>query len=126
MAVPTVHLLDYVAGNVRSLVNAIERLGFNVEWIKEPADVSKAEVRDQFLNISIPAIHMSNQVYNCFHRNLFFLELGTLVTVCLNSLPVGTSSPSVNISSQASRFWEYVWGYRRFLKALKRIQLSLA
>jgi glutamine amidotransferase/cyclase len=44
MAIPTVHLLDYVAGNVRSLVNAIEKLGFNVEWIKEPADISKAEV----------------------------------------------------------------------------------
>jgi len=42
---PTVHLLDYVAGNVRSLVNAIEKLGFTVEWIKEPADISKAEVR---------------------------------------------------------------------------------
>ncbi|KAH0559108.1 hypothetical protein GP486_004327 [Trichoglossum hirsutum] len=40
---PTVHLLDYVAGNVRSLVNAIEKVGFTVEWIKEPADVSKAE-----------------------------------------------------------------------------------
>ncbi|KAI9771683.1 MAG: Histidine biosynthesis bifunctional protein hisB [Geoglossum simile] len=40
---PTVHLLDYVAGNVRSLVNAIEKLGYTVEWVKEPADVSKAE-----------------------------------------------------------------------------------
>src|SRR5205814_10658039 len=41
---PTVHLLDYVAGNVRSLVNAIEKLGYTVEWIKEPQDVVKAEV----------------------------------------------------------------------------------
>ncbi|KAI9812634.1 MAG: Histidine biosynthesis bifunctional protein hisB [Pycnora praestabilis] len=40
---PTVHLLDYVAGNVRSLVNAIEKLGYTVEWIREPADVAKAE-----------------------------------------------------------------------------------
>ena len=45
MAMPTVHLLDYVAGNVRSLVNAIEKLGFSVEWVKEPADISKAEVQ---------------------------------------------------------------------------------
>ena len=126
MAVPTVHLLDYVAGNVRSLVNAIEKLGFNVEWIKEPADVSKAEVRDRVLNTSIPTIHKFNQMYNYFHRNLFFLGLGTLATACLNSLPVGTSSPSVHISSQASRFWEYAWGYRHFLKVLKRIPLSLA
>lgn len=42
---PTVHLLDYVAGNVRSLVNAIENIGYTVEWIKEPKDVNRAEVR---------------------------------------------------------------------------------
>ena len=41
---PTVHLLDYVAGNVRSLVNAIEKLGWTVEWVKSPADVQKADV----------------------------------------------------------------------------------
>ena len=38
------HILDYVAGNVRSLANAVERLGYTVEWIKEPSDISKAEV----------------------------------------------------------------------------------
>lgn len=42
---PTVHLLDYVAGNVRSLVNAIEKVGYTVEWVKLPADVPSAEVR---------------------------------------------------------------------------------
>lgn len=41
---PTVHLLNYVAGNIRSLVNAIEKLGWTVEWIKSPEDVAKAEV----------------------------------------------------------------------------------
>jgi glutamine amidotransferase/cyclase len=41
---PTVHLLDYVAGNVRSLVNAIEKVGYTVEWVKSPADVPSAEV----------------------------------------------------------------------------------
>ncbi|KAF1940715.1 imidazole glycerol phosphate synthase HisHF [Clathrospora elynae] len=40
---PTVHLLDYVAGNVRSLVNAIEKVGYTVEWVKTPADVPSAE-----------------------------------------------------------------------------------
>ncbi|KAF2230417.1 imidazole glycerol phosphate synthase HisHF [Viridothelium virens] len=40
---PSVHLLDYVAGNVRSLVNAIEEVGFTVEWIKSPADIANAE-----------------------------------------------------------------------------------
>ena len=42
---PTVHLLDYAAGNVRSLVNAIEKVGWQVEWIKSPEDVAKAEVK---------------------------------------------------------------------------------
>ncbi|KAF2687661.1 imidazole glycerol phosphate synthase HisHF [Lentithecium fluviatile CBS 122367] len=40
---PTVHLLDYVAGNVRSLVNAIEAVGYTVAWVKSPADVPAAE-----------------------------------------------------------------------------------
>ncbi|KAH6641900.1 hypothetical protein F5144DRAFT_610577 [Chaetomium tenue] len=40
---PKVHLLDYVAGNVRSLVNAIEKVGYEVEWIRSPEDVKNAE-----------------------------------------------------------------------------------
>ncbi|KAI9828231.1 MAG: Histidine biosynthesis bifunctional protein hisB [Phylliscum demangeonii] len=40
---PKVHLLDYVAGNIRSLVNAIERLGYKVEWIKDPSDIPHAK-----------------------------------------------------------------------------------
>lgn len=42
---PTVHLLDYVAGNVRSLANAIEKLGYEIEWVRSPEDVEKAEVQ---------------------------------------------------------------------------------
>jgi glutamine amidotransferase/cyclase len=41
---PVVHLLDYVAGNVRSLVNAIETLGWSVKWIKSPDEAAEAEV----------------------------------------------------------------------------------
>ena len=41
---PTVYLLDYVAGNVRSLVNAIEKLGYTIQWIKEPKDIDNADV----------------------------------------------------------------------------------
>jgi hypothetical protein len=41
---PTVHMLDYVAGNVRSLVNAIEKVGYTVVWVRSPADVPSAEV----------------------------------------------------------------------------------
>ncbi|KAK4221512.1 hypothetical protein QBC38DRAFT_125625 [Podospora fimiseda] len=40
---PKVYLLDYVAGNVRSLVNAIERVGYEVDWIRSPEDVAKAD-----------------------------------------------------------------------------------
>ncbi|KAI1477382.1 imidazole glycerol phosphate synthase HisHF [Daldinia eschscholtzii] len=40
---PTVHLLDYVAGNVRSLVNAVEKCGYSVEWVRSPEEVSRAE-----------------------------------------------------------------------------------
>ncbi|GBB97919.1 hypothetical protein RclHR1_00310047 [Rhizophagus clarus] len=37
------YLLDYGAGNVRSLVNAVNRLGYEIEWVKEPDDILKAE-----------------------------------------------------------------------------------
>lgn len=42
---PVIHMLDYAAGNIRSLVNAIEKLGWQVEWIRSPEDVHKADVR---------------------------------------------------------------------------------
>lgn len=45
---PTIHLLDYAAGNIRSLVNAIEKLGWEVEWIRSPEDVAKADVGMHF------------------------------------------------------------------------------
>jgi glutamine amidotransferase/cyclase len=44
---PTVHLLDYVAGNVRSLVNAINKVGYEVEWVRSPEEVAKAHVSRQ-------------------------------------------------------------------------------
>lgn len=53
---PTVHLLDYVAGNVRSLVNAIEKLGYQVDWVRSPEDVVKAEVRRCRNEISLIAL----------------------------------------------------------------------
>lgn len=48
-----VHLLDYVAGNIRSLVNAIERVGGQVEWIRTPDQVKDAEVWQRNLFILI-------------------------------------------------------------------------
>ena len=41
---PTVHLLDYIAGNVRSLANAIEKLGYTIQWIRQPEEIENAEV----------------------------------------------------------------------------------
>lgn len=41
---PTVHVLDYVAGNVRSLANAIEKLGYTIKWVKSPSEIADAEV----------------------------------------------------------------------------------
>ena len=41
---PKVHLLDYAAGNIRSLVNAIEKVGWEVAWITSPDEVANAEV----------------------------------------------------------------------------------
>ncbi|SLM38659.1 imidazole glycerol phosphate synthase hishf [Lasallia pustulata] len=55
---PTVQLLDYVAGNIRSLVNAIEKLGYDIEWIKSPDDLERASkliVGTQPLSDSISA-----------------------------------------------------------------------
>ena len=45
---PTVHLLDYVAGNVRSLANAIEKLGYTIAWIEEPKDIESAEASNKY------------------------------------------------------------------------------
>ena len=45
-SMPTVHLLDYVAGNIRSLVNAINKVGYDVEWIRSPQDIQHASVRE--------------------------------------------------------------------------------
>lgn len=40
---PRLYILDYGAGNVRSLANSITRLGYDFEWIKEDADFDKAD-----------------------------------------------------------------------------------
>ncbi|KAJ2474991.1 Histidine biosynthesis bifunctional protein hisB, partial [Coemansia sp. RSA 2052] len=37
------YLLDYGAGNVRSLLNAVEKLGHQIEYIKTAADFAHAD-----------------------------------------------------------------------------------
>ena len=43
-AKPRVHLLDYGAGNVRSLRNALDQLGFEVVEVTTPSDIAAAKV----------------------------------------------------------------------------------
>ncbi|OCF33593.1 imidazoleglycerol phosphate synthase, cyclase subunit [Kwoniella heveanensis CBS 569] len=40
---PKLYILDYGAGNVRSLANSIKKLGYEFEWIKDESDFDKAE-----------------------------------------------------------------------------------
>ncbi|HDL90464.1 MAG TPA: imidazole glycerol phosphate synthase subunit HisH, partial [Thermodesulforhabdus norvegica] len=37
-------VLDYGAGNVRSVVNAIKSLGYNVRFVKKPQDITNARI----------------------------------------------------------------------------------
>ncbi|CDS81838.1 probable HIS7-glutamine amidotransferase/cyclase [Sporisorium scitamineum] len=37
------YLLDYGAGNVRSLANSINKLGFEFKWVQSPEDLKKAD-----------------------------------------------------------------------------------
>lgn len=41
---PRLFVLDYGAGNVRSLANSISRLGYEFEWIESVEDFDKADV----------------------------------------------------------------------------------
>lgn len=50
------YMLDYGAGNVRSLVNAVNRLGYEIEFVKDPSDILKAQV---LLPTSLFSIHIS-------------------------------------------------------------------
>ena len=46
-----VHILDYVAGNVRSLANAVERVGHTPRWVQTPGEVHQAEVSWHYLPV---------------------------------------------------------------------------
>jgi hypothetical protein len=45
MSSPKLYLLDYGAGNVRSLANSLTHLGYTFEWIASSDDFAKADVR---------------------------------------------------------------------------------
>ena len=42
---PKAYILGDVAGNLRSLVNAVERVGYEVKWIESPQDISDPNVQ---------------------------------------------------------------------------------
>ncbi len=39
-----IYILDYGAGNVLSIVNAVQSLGFAFSWISSPEDFTRAKV----------------------------------------------------------------------------------
>lgn len=43
-AKPVVTVLDYGAGNVRSLVNAVKFVGWDVKFVKSSSDIDDAEI----------------------------------------------------------------------------------
>lgn len=61
---PTVHLLNYVAGNVRSLVNAIEKVGYEVAWVKTPEEVANADVRATTGHTHVPPSYTYTSISN--------------------------------------------------------------
>jgi len=122
---PTVHLLDYVAGNIRSLVNAIEKVGYQVEWIKSPEDVQKAEVLPLQPHQRVFPTALGTDVTDRLPRNSFFPELVTSVTASVNSTTLDMSSPSRSTSLLVSPSWASVSVYKLCLKAQRRTQRFL-
>ena len=65
---PSAHLLDYVAGNVRSLVNAIEKVGYTVHWVKDPKDIEDAEVRIPYV-VYFRVLISSREAHSAWRRS---------------------------------------------------------
>lgn len=50
------YLLDYGAGNVRSLANSLTKLGYEFTWVTSPDDLANASVRPH-ISHSLPSHH---------------------------------------------------------------------
>ena len=93
---PGLYMLDYGAGNVRSLVNAVNRLGFEMKFVEDPSDILKADVSVKKYQLFLVFGHViyiyileSSEYVKCisffcwitfqhvfyYHRNLFSLVL---------------------------------------------------
>ena len=69
MSKSKVHLLNYVAGNIRSLVNAIEKVGYEVEWVRKPEDVQYAEVSRCLIDLSERRTEQETSCSNIIRTN---------------------------------------------------------
>ncbi|KAJ2702552.1 Histidine biosynthesis bifunctional protein hisB [Coemansia sp. IMI 203386] len=67
------YLLDYGAGNVRSLVNAIERLGYHIEFIQSAADFDKAD------KIIFPGVGAFGYAIQAMHKKGYMESLRSYI-----------------------------------------------
>lgn len=102
---PTVHLLDYVAGNVRSLVNAINKVGYDVEWVKNPEDLKNADVS---ISLSSAKINFPCLYLQCINR---IAETYTARSWPFRPLSLSAFRGRVSrTDKEAHRFWETFHG----------------
>ncbi len=64
-----VTVLDYGAGNVRSVVNAIKQLGYEVKFVKTPFDIKEAEV------LVFPGVGAFGEIMDVLKKNDFLEPL---------------------------------------------------
>lgn len=121
---PKVHLLDYVAGNIRSLVNAIEKLGYEVDWVRSPEDVPRAEV--SLAIASWPRQDGKEDVKNAEHvfRDLFFPVSATLAIACPNYLKQAICLPSKSTLTRENPSWVYASVCRPSSRDQLKMQVS--
>lgn len=117
----TVHLLDYVAGNVRSLVNAIELLGHVVEWIKTPEEISRADVGFDPSSNTFLYLWTFGAVSNTLCRSSSFPVSVTSDTVSRSSLRGASFQQFTRTLLRESRSWGFASAYRLYLLARTRI-----
>ena len=83
---PTVTVLDYGAGNVRSVINALELLGCDVDLVRTAKDVRAAEI------LVFPGV-------GCFAAGLF---AGWVILVLLFCLPLMIYAASRSLFSESA------------------------
>ena len=82
------YLLDYGAGNVRSLANSLKKLGYDFQWIASSDDFEKATVRAHIFSPLREHMTLSDSL-SLLSRDLFSLALAR------SRVPSNTSSPAI-------------------------------